>query len=624
MASSSSSSGTAYPSHYNRRPSSIAELAHKARTHTLRENQNLKYYLKHAESNRREGIRLAEMGDVEAAFIAFARTASLVLEMLPAHPDYKTSLTEDQRLNLNLNGQEILDNLGQLKSKISDRYEEYRKDHPEVEESHQRALEAQSAYEASQNIRVVEDETKQLAQREALDRASKLSEEVAQMRLTEPLYQARSLPTPAPIQSAMASAKRAAYGGVSMPTPREQDSPTSPGRSSSRARDAVQSARTAAATNAPSYPSASKPSPYSVEYAAMHPNAYMIPTGTPLKSIKDYGRPASFVGPQTMPLESPSKYDGDSTDSETSYPNSGHAHSHSYNHNRAHSSTRGLVSSSACTHNNFCIHQSSSIPLSHVTTSEVAGIRYIGSSIALAHAQESAFNTSSNTLSVTSSTIIISNTSTISSSTSASPTSSARPTSPDQAHRGSSRIRESNNGLPALKTVILPRDSLSRFLIIASVNTSRNKETCGLLLGREVRGKFVVSTLLIPKQHSTSDTCTMDEEELVMQFTEERGLITLGWIHTHPTQSCFMSSVDLHTHCAFQIMLPESFAVVCAPKSNPNFGIFRLTDPPGLGLISSCKAKEAFHPHPDQPIYTDADKGHVQMKDVALEIVDLR
>ncbi|EIN14652.1 Mov34-domain-containing protein [Punctularia strigosozonata HHB-11173 SS5] len=175
-----------------------------------------------------------------------------------------------------------------------------------------------------------------------------------------------------------------------------------------------------------------------------------------------------------------------------------------------------------------------------------------------------------------------------------------------------------------LRTVSLPRECLPRFLAIASINTSKNKETCGLLLGKDKGQKYVVTTLLIPKQHSTSDTCTMDEEELVLQFTEERGLITLGWIHTHPSQSCFMSSVDLHTHSGFQRMLPESFAVVCAPKFTPSFGIFRLTDPPGLQTILDCTAKEAFHPHPDVPIYTDADKGHVVMKDNPLEIVDLR
>ena len=35
-----------------------------------------------------------------------------------------------------------------------------------------------------------------------------------------------------------------------------------------------------------------------------------------------------------------------------------------------------------------------------------------------------------------------------------------------------------------------------------------------------------------------------------------------------------MSSVDLHTHSGFQRMLPESFAVVCAPKFNPKYVYF--------------------------------------------------
>ncbi|KAI0772904.1 Mov34-domain-containing protein, partial [Trametes elegans] len=175
-----------------------------------------------------------------------------------------------------------------------------------------------------------------------------------------------------------------------------------------------------------------------------------------------------------------------------------------------------------------------------------------------------------------------------------------------------------------LRTIRLPNECLARFLSIARVNTLQNRETCGLLLGKDKGSKFVVTTLLIPRQHSTSDTCMMDEEELVMQFTEERHLITLGWIHTHPTQSCFMSSVDLHTHSGFQRMLPESFAVVCAPTSKPQFGIFRLTDPGGLQTILECTAKEAFHPHPEVPIYTDCDDCHVQMRDLPLEIVDLR
>jgi STAM-binding protein len=86
-----------------------------------------------------------------------------------------------------------------------------------------------------------------------------------------------------------------------------------------------------------------------------------------------------------------------------------------------------------------------------------------------------------------------------------------------------------------LKSVNLPRECLPRFLSIASVNTARNRETCGLLLGKDKERKFVVTTLLIPTQHSTSDTCTMDEEELVLKFTEERSLITLGWVRQTET-----------------------------------------------------------------------------------------
>lgn len=98
--------------------------------------------------------------------------------------------------------------------------------------------------------------------------------------------------------------------------------------------------------------------------------------------------------------------------------------------------------------------------------------------------------------------------------------------------------------VPDLKTVSLPRECLPRFLSIASLNTARNRETCGLLLGKDRGHKFTVTTLLIPKQHSTSDTCTMDEEELVMEFTEERSLITLGWV-CFLRLSCVSASNDL-------------------------------------------------------------------------------
>ena len=85
----------------------------------------------------------------------------------------------------------------------------------------------------------------------------------------------------------------------------------------------------------------------------------------------------------------------------------------------------------------------------------------------------------------------------------------------------------------ALNLVSFPRGCMDWFTSIASINTAKNKESCGLLLGKVKGGRYVVTTLLIPKQHATSDACAIDEEELVMQFTEERSLIILGWVYRH-------------------------------------------------------------------------------------------
>ncbi|KAF9284895.1 hypothetical protein BGZ68_004318 [Mortierella alpina] len=184
-------------------------------------------------------------------------------------------------------------------------------------------------------------------------------------------------------------------------------------------------------------------------------------------------------------------------------------------------------------------------------------------------------------------------------------------------------IHEFSQGL---RTMIVPVRLLDRFLNIVRPNTIKKLETCGILAGVLSRNKLTVTTLIIPKQTATSDTCSTTNEDELFEFQSERDLMTLGWIHTHPTQTCFMSSVDLHTHCSYQLMLPEAIAIVCAPSHEKDYGVFRLTDPPGLQVITNCRQKPLFHQHPgENDIYTDAcDQGHVELKDLDLEIVDLR
>ncbi|EXJ94740.1 hypothetical protein A1O1_03137 [Capronia coronata CBS 617.96] len=186
------------------------------------------------------------------------------------------------------------------------------------------------------------------------------------------------------------------------------------------------------------------------------------------------------------------------------------------------------------------------------------------------------------------------------------------------------------NGTP-LRTVFLPPTLRTTFLRIAHKNTLANLETCGFLAGTLIANAFFISRLIVPAQTSTSDTCEMTNESQLFDYVDSEDLMILGWIHTHPTQTCFMSSRDLHTHAGYQMMLAESIAIVCAPSKGDtlhggDWGVYRLTDPPGKKAILSCNQPGIFHPHEVENIYTDALRpGHVvEAKGMEFEVVDLR
>lgn len=168
---------------------------------------------------------------------------------------------------------------------------------------------------------------------------------------------------------------------------------------------------------------------------------------------------------------------------------------------------------------------------------------------------------------------------------------------------------------------------MANFMKLAKSNTDKNLETCGVLAGLLKNRKFYITALIIPKQESTSDSCQTTNEEEIFEVQDKRSLFPLGWIHTHPTQSCFMSSIDLHTHYSYQIMLPESVAIVMAPKdSSRNHGIFRLTSPGGMSVIKQCQQR-GFHPHsqpPDgSPIYKTCTDVYMN-PDLKFDVIDLR
>lgn len=173
----------------------------------------------------------------------------------------------------------------------------------------------------------------------------------------------------------------------------------------------------------------------------------------------------------------------------------------------------------------------------------------------------------------------------------------------------------------------VPVNMMQDFLRLAKKNTAKNLETCGVLAGSLKNRVFHITTLIIPKQESTSDSCQTLNEEEIFEVQDRLSLFPLGWIHTHPSQTCFMSSVDLHTHYSYQIMLPEAIAIVMAPTdtSSPH-GIFHLSDPGGVNVIRNCQER-GFHPHEEpsdgSPIYEHCSHVYMNSK-LKFEVVDLR
>jgi len=112
-----------------------------------------------------------------------------------------------------------------------------------------------------------------------------------------------------------------------------------------------------------------------------------------------------------------------------------------------------------------------------------------------------------------------------------------------------------------LKEIYYPPELIQEFIKRSEPNTKKNIETCGILCGIK-KDAYYITNIFIPPQSGTSDTCITTNYEVIDHYVSERKLITLGWIHTHPNYTCFLSSIDLHTQYGYQKLLPEAIAVV--------------------------------------------------------------
>jgi len=178
-----------------------------------------------------------------------------------------------------------------------------------------------------------------------------------------------------------------------------------------------------------------------------------------------------------------------------------------------------------------------------------------------------------------------------------------------------------------LKDVHIPARLMEDFLELAKDNTTKDLETCGVLGASPKEDTFYVTTLIIPKQESTSNSCQTLNEEEIFSIQNEDSLFPIGWIHTHPSQSCFMSSIDLHTQYSYQVMVPEAVAIVMAPTDKSRgYGVFRLSEPGGMSVMRECK-ESGHHSHREptdgSSVYEHCSNAYINPY-LRLEICDLR
>ena len=173
------------------------------------------------------------------------------------------------------------------------------------------------------------------------------------------------------------------------------------------------------------------------------------------------------------------------------------------------------------------------------------------------------------------------------------------------------------------KRMHLPPDLIRKFAQLSERNTNLRKETGGILAGVQRKGHYQVTHLIVPEQTGGPDRWDMqDVTEITTYFVRNPHLVMLGFIHTHPNMTSFLSSVDLHALYAYARDNPDLVSIVLAPERG-TAPAFTLTEE-GRERIGNC-TEDGFHHHEggDESFYEVAD--HV-IDDPFLvtSIIDLR
>ena len=90
------------PSFRALRPQLPSELGERAQKSLGDAARPFKVWLRMAEDAKRDANRFHEQGDFESAFLEFARAATIILQKIPSHPDYRVLISQKQRHNIGM------------------------------------------------------------------------------------------------------------------------------------------------------------------------------------------------------------------------------------------------------------------------------------------------------------------------------------------------------------------------------------------------------------------------------------------------------------------------------------------------------------------------------------------
>ncbi|MCD6126230.1 MAG: Mov34/MPN/PAD-1 family protein [Thaumarchaeota archaeon] len=126
--------------------------------------------------------------------------------------------------------------------------------------------------------------------------------------------------------------------------------------------------------------------------------------------------------------------------------------------------------------------------------------------------------------------------------------------------------------------------------VIKHTLSNLEREVAGLLIGKYLKKNDILEIwdAVTGAQRATSGFVYLDENTIAAAadwvLRNRPGLYIVGWYHSHPGFSLFLSAIDIETQKRYQMMFPKAVALVVDPVSyaktrklrDLKFKVFRL------------------------------------------------